>query len=444
MGISVSSWHPDAVLRPRLLIAALVVSALTLGPSAPSLAQEGSTDAPSSDDAPDEAGDPVGPDAGRLGLGGDPGLAADAVIPFRAGVADHLTFEASVQNLSDARVGLTVRSDGPPEVSVTLADTAPPSLAPGEQQRIPLVLRVGATLPVGDHPVRFTIAPAPYSGPVAGVSYAPGIGGRVLVRVTGAEATVRLVARDVLLDEPTESGRLSLYALQPDAEPLLLGEAETSELVRSVVPGMFRAAFERPAVDEAAEPVTTTVDFTLVDGADETVNLDVVGFRVADLEVTPGVDAAGDVVHADVAVTLRNRLEPLRRPMVLELEVRRDGRLVEVLELARVLWLPTGETTTSNRYRPPGGFEPGKWQFDVRLAAGWFGVGPQAPIRLGITGDGPAAAGQLNQRLVVVLAVLLMLAAIGLLVGRRRPRALRDAVRATDSTSSGATFATAD
>ena len=373
----------------------------------------------------DEAGGSAAAAGERLGLGGDPGLPADAIVPFRAGVAGTLDFEASVQNLGDTRVGLAVRAEGPGGVVVALADTAPPSLAPGEQRAIPLVLRVGDDLPVGDHTVRFAIAPTPYSGPVAGVSYAPALGGRVVVRVSGAEAKVRVVAQDVLLDEPTEQGRVSLYALQPDAEPLLLESVDAEALERRVVPGAFRAAFERPAVEPDAPPVRTTVDFALPDGADETVVLDVVGFRVATLDVTPGVDAAGDLVHADVDVTLENRLEALRRPMVLELEVRRDGRLVEVLELGRVVSLPTGVTTTSNRYRPPDGFVPGEWQFDVRLASGWFGTGPTAPARLAVdpAGDGPGA---INPGLVATVGVLFVLA-VGVGAVRRPSRRRRRA-----------------
>ena len=404
--------------RAAALVVLTVLAAGPALPAGPASAQEGGTEQGGT--AQDDAAPVDGPGE-RLGLGGDPGLPADAVVPFRAGVADTLTFDASVQNLGDTRVGLTVRSDGPDGVSVALADAFVAPLDPGEQRRIPLVLTVGDVVPVGDHPVRFTIAPVPAAGPVAGVSYAPGLGGRVVVRVNGAEAKVRVVAQDVVADAPTAPGRLSLFALQPESEPLLLEEVDAAELERSVVPGVFRAAYERPALDPDAPPVRTAVDFTLPDGADETVVLDVVGFSVFTLDVTPGRDDAGDVVHADVQVTLRNRLEPVRRPLVLELEVRRDGRLVELLELSTLLQLPTGVTTTSNRYRPMGGFTPGEWQFDVRLASGWFGVGPAAPARIDVAAEDAAAeVSTLNTPLVVVLAGLLVLAALGLLVGRGR------------------------
>ena len=419
---------PSQGLGPAVALA--VLAAVLTVPGGPSSAQE-----PSQDQGQDQGQEP-GQDQGdgqdvetptvgeRLGLGGDPGLPADAVVPFRAGVADSLTFDASVQNLGDTRVGLTVRSDGPDGVRVALAEAFVAPLDPGEQRTVPLVLQVGDLLPVGDHEVRFTIAPVPAAGPVAGVSYAPGLGGRVVVRVNGEEATVRIVAQDTVADEPTEPGRLSLFALQRTG-PLLLEEVDAAELERRVVPGTFRAAYERPALDPDAPPVRAVADFTLPDGADETVVLDVVGFSVFTLDVTPGLDGDGDVVHADVQVTLRNRLEPVRRPLALELEVRRDGRLVELLELSTLLELPTGVTSTSSRYRPPGGFVPGEWQFDVRLASGWFGVGPAAPAALAIDGDAAgsvAGPGGVNRVLVAVVVGLLLVAVGGLWVSRPRRR----------------------
>ena len=350
---------------------------------------------------------------GMQGLGGNPGLSADATVPFRAGIAGELRFEATVQNLGDERAGLRVTTDGPAEVRVRFADGFVAPLDPGEQRRIPLVLEVGPNLAFGDHPVRFTLSPTSPAGPVAGFSLAPGLSGRVVVQTRGAEARVRVVARDLLEDAAAQGGEIALYALQPGDPPLLLEATGADELERVVVPGAFRASFERPALDPDAPPVRTAVDFDLSDGADETVTLRVVGFSVFTLDVTPSSSEDGRVEHADVQVMLRNRLEPVRRPLDLELEVRRDGRLVEILGLSTLLELPTGVTTSSSRYRPAGGFTPGLWEFDVRLASGWIAVGPDEPAAFVVPGaGGDALMGRSG-----LLTVIAALAALGVVAG---------------------------
>lgn len=358
---------------------------------------------------------------GVQGLGGNPGLPADATVPFRAGIAGELRFEATVQNLGDERAGLRVTTDGPAEVRVRFADGFVAPLDPGEQRRIPLVLEVGPNLAFGDHPVRFTLSPTSPAGPVAGFSLAPGLSGRVVVQTRGAEARVRVVARDLLDDAAAQGGEIALYALQPGDPPLLLEATGEDELARVVVPGAFRASFERPALDPEAPPVRTAVDFDLPDGADETVTLGVVGFSVFTLEVTPSSSEDGRVEHADVQVMLRNRLEPVRRPLDLELEVRQDGRLVEILGLSTLLELPTGVTTSSSRYRPVGGFTPGLWEFDVRLASGWIAVGPDEPVGFVVPGaEGDGLAGRSG--LLMAVAALVVLGAAGGLAARARLR----------------------
>jgi len=344
---------------------------------------------------------------GTLGLGGSPGLPADAILPFRAGVSDEVLFDAMVQNLGDRRAWLRIESDGPVGVEVALADAFVPAFEPGEQRRVALVVRVGPNLPVGDHAVRFSLIPSATSGPTAGgATYAPGLGGRFVVRVGGAEARVRVVSRDLLEDAVMPGGKLALYALAPGSPPVLLERTGADALERTVVPGVFRASFERPALDPAAPPVRTAVEFLLQDGADETVILGVVGISVFTLDVDTAPDGRGGVEHADVRIALRNRLEAVRRPLTLELEVRRDGDLVEVLELSTLLELPSGVTTTSSRYRPAGGFVPGEWAFDVRLASGWIAVGPDAPASFVVASR--AVEGWVDGwlRLVLPLAVL--------------------------------------
>jgi hypothetical protein len=75
-------------------------------------------------------------------------------------------------------------------------------------------------------------------------------------------------------------------------------------------------------------------------------------------------DAAAPVYLEVSAVITNGEAEAIGE---LELDVLRDGELVETFSLGRSISLPTGDTTIANRYIPPTGFASGEWTFVLRL-----------------------------------------------------------------------------
>ena len=82
-----------------------------------------------------------------------------------------------------------------------------------------------------------------------------------------------------------------------------------------------------------------------------------------DVTLSPDAD---NPAFANVDLTITNGGEPAPSAEVL-LDVMRDGAAVETFSLAPLFSLPAGETTVSQRYVPPTGWEPGTWTFVVRL-----------------------------------------------------------------------------
>ena len=85
--------------------------------------------------------------------------------------------------------------------------------------------------------------------------------------------------------------------------------------------------------------------------------------------ITAGVELSPDATNpafANVDVTVTNQGDPIGKAELL-LEVRKDGELVETFPLAASLALPQGETTVSQRYIPPTGWESGEWTFSLQL-----------------------------------------------------------------------------
>ncbi|MDQ3444283.1 MAG: hypothetical protein M3490_11810 [Chloroflexota bacterium] len=98
---------------------------------------------------------------------------------------------------------------------------------------------------------------------------------------------------------------------------------------------------------------------TIVDAGEATTDFSVVG----DITLSPD---AGSPVFADVVVQITNEGEPVASAEVI-LEVSRDGELVETFPLTSILALPQGETSVTQRYVRPTGWEPGFWSFVVLL-----------------------------------------------------------------------------
>jgi hypothetical protein len=84
-----------------------------------------------------------------------------------------------------------------------------------------------------------------------------------------------------------------------------------------------------------------------------------------DGSITLAPDATAPL-YADVSLTLSNAGTPVDKAEVV-MDVLRDGELLETFVLAPSVSLPQGDTTLTQRYIPPTGWESGTWTFVLKL-----------------------------------------------------------------------------
>jgi hypothetical protein len=103
--------------------------------------------------------------------------------------------------------------------------------------------------------------------------------------------------------------------------------------------------------------------------ADATIAFSAAAQAPAQFVIDGTVELSPDTTNpafANVDVTITNQGDPVGKAELL-LEVKKDGELVETFSLAASLALPQGETTVSQRYIPPTGWESGEWTFSLQL-----------------------------------------------------------------------------
>lgn len=172
--------------------------------------------------------------------------------------------------------------------------------------------------------------------------------GNVLVKPSG-ELTLEDDAGEIVLSAPIAMG--SVYA--GTTAPLAVG------ITAGVPQGEYTISVQ---LNDEATGTTASVErvpMTIVDAGEATTDFSVVG----DITLSPD---AGSPVFADVVVQITNEGEPVASAEVI-LDVSRDGELVETFPLTSILALPQGETSVTQRYVPPTGWEPGSWSFVVLL-----------------------------------------------------------------------------
>jgi hypothetical protein len=171
--------------------------------------------------------------------------------------------------------------------------------------------------------------------------------GNVLVRPTG-EAVLSDASGAVVMTAPVTMG--SVYAgIQSTLAIPLQGD---------IPPGDYALDVQLldPETNVAAELEGYPLTIAEVDDSPTIWAMD------ATVALAPDLDAP---VYADVEATITNN-GPLTNVEV-ELDVIRDGELVETFSLAPSLSVANGTTPYVQRYVPPTGFEAGTWTFVLRL-----------------------------------------------------------------------------
>jgi hypothetical protein len=174
--------------------------------------------------------------------------------------------------------------------------------------------------------------------------------GNVYVRPEG-ELIVRDAAGETVLTAPIRMGSVYAGLTVPLSVPLTTPLPE----------GDYTVSAELVDEQTGVSASVTEAAITLVSAAELAAQVTVEG------TVTLAPDPANPA-FADVALTITNPGEPIANAEVI-LDVARDGEPVETFPLGPAFSLPQGETTLTQRYVPPTGWEAGTWTFTIRVNA---------------------------------------------------------------------------
>lgn len=239
------------------------------------------------------------------------------------------------------------------------------SIPPGGKVVVPFSIEVREPVPAGDHAVSVQLVRADIPATAGQVTHIPAVGVRFTVRVTGTAATVVVRSVDSASKKPVE-GTLVLSAVTKGSNDLFeVNRGLGSTLTTQVAPGGYEAALLLGERKHAAKRVEVkdggTVDVTL---AVETVSFVVTAAK-------PVIED-GQVVVADLVVSIQNQLDPIPGGVRLQARVTRNTGEAQTTLLRELDVLPSGLTEATATYRPQGGWRPGRYRFTYELVTPGF------------------------------------------------------------------------
>ena len=304
------------------------------------------------------------PARAEVGLGGGTKFLTGSVFPFVAGEQGRIETGMYVQNLGDQTAEVGLKGTLPAGIEAEpLLEGESLELGPGQMGDFPFAINVSEAVPPGQYNAIVTLSQVNVEREegVTGSLYIPAISGNFVVEVVGASATVTIEPVSDVTGTPA-LGRISLFYLTNQPNPLLIDSTEGTRLSRDVVPGRYRATFDVPGLQRQQ------LDFDIEPDEDATVTMEIPTVSIDYVDARPSVDAEGDIVTAELLFGVTNSLRRIDGPVTFGVDVVRSGELVESVILAELAELPPGQTRQRASYRPLEGFSGGTWEFVFTLS----------------------------------------------------------------------------
>ncbi len=298
------------------------------------------------------------------GVGGGASFDSQSTYPYVAGITSEIPLEFFVQNLGDGPVEIGMGGETPAGISyIPFEENV--VLPSGAVTNYRFAVQVGSETPPGEYQLVPTIRPQIILDSEGGSTYIPGIAGQLVARVVGASADVTIRARNFYTGTPV-NGTLSLFYADTPTLPVRIAETEEPVLQTKVVPGNYIAKFDVAGLQ------TVEQEFFIEEGENREIVIEVKGLQFTLASAQPITDRDGNIVGADLVAVVRNDLTRIEKPVSLEVDISRNGNLVENLVLAQFPELAEGVTQQRFNYAPDGGFQGGLWEFQFKLVSADF------------------------------------------------------------------------
>lgn len=318
-------------------------------------------------------------------------------------------FPLVARNVGGAPLNVKVVENVPAGI-VFLPDTRTVTIQPGQAVTIPYTLRLDSNLAPGRYRVEINVLPANATVTQGIVGFLPAVTQRYSVVVSGESGDIRASALDAVEKKKVTGTFIASRISGVNKTPV--AKTTGTELAARVVPGEYEVALEIEGKRITSRQVRVR------DGKTTEAELDVSLLQFTEVTAEQ-IDLNGVIAAMSFAVRFDNSLRPLSDAQI-SMEVRRDGKTTETVEVQRFQILSMGAGSLATRYVPRQGWLNGKYEFRFRLAAGDISV--VAPTRPSVQVGVSTKAGFSPMAIAVAGAIgLLFLATLfSLVLGRRR------------------------
>ena len=319
-----------------------------------------------------------------------------------------------VSNESDAQVIAQFQWSAPYGITLT-PKQKDFTLKPGMRTSAPFNIAIADDTPGGEYEITTGIFRQDISSERNKVVFVPGVTQTFTIRVLGDAATANVQVVDKYKREPV-AGLVSIARTNGSVRTEIARKLSDKFSVRAV-PGTYEASVFLDGRRVAVK------NFTLVKDQSTDVLIEVEAIFIREVALLPQ-KADGKLQTIQLTASIDNSLKPLPRARLV-VDVLRNKKLLENIEIQKFAPLETGSTAASLRYVPKDGWKSGRYTFVVRLEAPEFTVKASNTPSYSVGGAVVSPLGWI----LGALGLIALIVAIAIAVRRRKKDAQRKAGR---------------
>lgn len=318
-------------------------------------------------------------------------------------------FPLVARNVGGAPLNVKVTENVPNGIFF-LPEARTATIQVGQSVTIPYSLRLDTNLAPGRYRVEINVLPANASSTLGTVQFVPAVTQRYTVVVSGEAGDIKARALDSVEKKNVTGTFVASLITGVTKTPVV--KKTGNELSARVVPGDYEVALEIEGKRIASRQVRVR------DGKTTETELEVALLQFTDVKAER-IDLNGAIAAMAFDVRFDNSLRPLNDAQI-SMEVRRNTKTVETVEVQRFQVLSTGAGALATRYVPRQGWLDGKYEFRFRLTAGDLAI--VAPTRPTVqVGAAPTKApSPMTVAVAAAIGFVLIALVIALTLWRRR------------------------
>ncbi|MFZ4515696.1 MAG: hypothetical protein ACOYN3_05235 [Acidimicrobiia bacterium] len=332
------------------------------------------------------------------------------VFMVSGGTLDGL-FPLVARNVGGAPLAVRVNDNVPTGITIT-PDMRTATIPAGQTVTIPYSVRLDTNLAPGRYRVEVSVLPANVGITQGTVQFVPAITQRYVIVVSGQAGDLKAKAMDSVENKSVSgtfiASRINGVSRVPIAR--IVGPTMSAR----VVPGEYEVAFEVSGKRIASRQVRVN------DGKTTETELSVALLQFTEVKAER-IELNGQLAAVGLEARFENSLRPLNDAQV-AVEVSRNGKSIETVEVQRFQVLSPGTGTISTRYVPRQGWVDGAYEFRFRLIAGDIAIVAVTRPKIQVGPPPPQSTKSLVMLVAIGLGLVVITALLWWAAGRSRRR----------------------